>query len=188
MQIKHNLRNLSMKIKGSVLAFFFFLISLSSFAENQPEQAKGNDSLELSGKQWKLDFKDQNPQTTIREYITNNETVNHWSELFTIQQFKLTFPKQVTPETFADKEMVSLTRKGYPCTYIKHENTPQEIIIEFKANQPNGEQQDEIQRIVRMSNDQFVTIHYTIRKSDMGDAERAKWIEAIKKVDIASIQ
>jgi len=54
------------------------------------------------------------------------------------------------------------------------------LIFEFKVEKPLNLQQDEIQKVVKGKDGMYV-IHYAIKKSDMGEINRKKWIDNIKK-------
>lgn len=138
-------------------------------------------TLTMADKEWKLGFKDENNNSQVLEFVINNENVNNWTELFTFQKFKVAFPKEILPASLAEKELAELKMKGYQPIFTTIENSQQEILIEFRVNSPI--EQDELQRIIRTPADQFIVLQYAVHKSDMGDAERNKWIEALKKID-----
>lgn len=60
------------------------------------------EALNLGGKEWKLGFKDENTRSKIMEFVTNDESVDRWTELVTVQLFKNVFPHEVTPIFFAE--------------------------------------------------------------------------------------
>jgi hypothetical protein len=52
------------------------------------ESFKPPKSMELFGKQYILAFQNENANTALYEYTTDNESVNNWSHLVTLQYYK----------------------------------------------------------------------------------------------------
>lgn len=159
------------------IASILFLIFSCVIVAQQSSTKK----ITLANRQWTLGYQDENQDTKIQEYVTNNETVNNWTELFTFQLFKSSFPKEISPSAFADREMEGLKTKGYKYQFSKLSSSAKEAVIEFRVSFPEEEQQDEIQRIIRNEKNQMIVIHYVIRKEDMGDGERKKMGRSAQK-------
>jgi hypothetical protein len=138
----------------------------------------------LAGKEWRLRFKDETNSAKLQEYLTQNENINKWTELLTLQRFKYKFAKEVTPHFFAEKEITSLKEKCPDCMTAVVDASPEETIMEFRVLAPVDKQQDELQRIIKKPDGQIVILHYAVKKNDMGEAERAKWLAALKSVNL----
>lgn len=163
------------------------LFSLSCYAADTTfSKMKWPPSMVFSDQKWQLGFHDENDDLAMAEYVTRGETVENWTELVTFQEFKLAFPPQVTPIAFADKQIEGLKAKGYEIIYTNIESSAKEAIIEFQVKSPVAQQQDEIQRLIRMPNNTFVILHYVIKKYDMGNTERAKWVQVLKMINISA--
>lgn len=160
----------------------FFGMVLSFYCQAQAPAPSPTDSLSIGGKEWRLRYKAETNETKILEFVTNSETINKWTELITFQKFKYKFPKTVAPMSFADKEIANIKEKGYKYTYTSFDSTPLEATIEFRILTPLDQQQDEIQRIVKTPDDELIVLHYAIKKSDMGDMERSKWVSVLKGI------
>lgn len=164
----------------SICTFFSMLLSFCCAA--QAPVPNSTPSLSLGGKEWRLRYKAETNETKILEFVTNSETINKWTELVTFQKFKYKFPKTVTPMSFADKEIANIKEKGYKYTYTSFDSSPLEATIEFRILAPLDQQQDEIQRIIKTPEDELIVLHYAIKKNDMGDMERTKWVGALKGI------
>lgn len=177
-----------MSIKRTLFFIIAFFSCLSCYAEGLG-QANQSSSLVLADKQWKLGFKDENTNSKIMEFIMqNDDSVNNWSELLTFQKFKMTFPKEVLASACADKIITAIKAKGVQYTYTSFESSPQEAIFEFRITSPVEQQHDELQRIIRTPDNHFIVLQYAVHKSDMGDTERMKIIDALKKADLSILE
>lgn len=183
-----------MNIKNMFYACFLACISMASFAETSGTriyfpntQIQIPKTLTLGGEEWTLKNKEENGDLLLAEYTTNGETINNWSKLFTLQFFKFELKKGVTPDMFADAEISPLKEQGYKVNYKKIKMGPQEGIIEFQVLEPESDQQDEIQKIIMSPENKLTVIHYVVKKQDMGDTERKKWIDALSNFDITTL-
>lgn len=167
-------------LKGLILFLSIFIYS-GSFAD---EPVKTNGAITIGDKQWKLGFKDENKNSLIQEYVTNNETVDHWTYLFSFHRFKIALPKEITPQALAENQVMALKNKGYQHVFTNLASSPDEALVEFRITSPLQDQQDELERIIKTPSGEFIILHYAIRKSDMGDAERNKWADFLKNIDL----
>lgn len=159
---------------------------LSSFSQVvAPSVTPASHSLlVMGGKQWRLRYRAENNDSKIMEFVVNNENLTKWNELLSFQLFKMKFPAEVTPLQFAEKELANLRERGLKCTSTTLNTSAQEVMIEFSVISPPNQVQDEIQRIIRTPNDEFIIWHYAIKKSDMGQTQRAVMATAIKELNI----
>lgn len=63
------------------------------------------------------------------------------------------------------------------------EKKPSYMICEFQVKSPGNLIQDEIFK-VSQGKDGLYILHYAIKKSDMGDAERKKWTDLLSKSSV----
>lgn len=198
-----------MNIKKWIIYFFPLLFTFAAYAQpatstpsdakkvtpppantqtTAPSPSEAKDkfpaTLNLGGIEWKLGNEQQDKDVHLAEYVSNNENVNNWTQLVTFQKFKFIFPKEVTPSKFAEGEFSQLQKQGYKLKTSIIESSPDQAIMEFRIEEPTAEQQDELQRIIKTTNGQVLVFHYVIKKSDMGAAERSKWITALKGIDM----
>jgi hypothetical protein len=178
---RSQVRNKTMIIKKAII-FSFVLLFLLSFREKVLADPNPSAQITLDGKEWKLRFKDKNSHGEILEYVTNNESVDKWTELVSLQKFKFKLPKEVTLLALVEKEVANLKAKGYQYTSTMIESTTQEVIVEFRVDSPAAVQQDEIQRIIKTPDDELVVFHYAIRKNTITPEERIKWVNALKEI------
>lgn len=183
-----------MNIKNMFAAIFLAFVSMASFAETPGTriyfpntQVQIPKILNLGGEEWTLKNKEENGDLLLAEYTTKGETINNWTRLFTLQFFKFELKKGVTPDMFADAEISPLKEQGYKVNYKKIKMGPQEGIIEFQVQEPATEQQDELQKIIMSSDNKLTVVHYVVKKQDMGDTERKKWVDVLGNFDISTL-
>ncbi|MDP3268351.1 MAG: hypothetical protein Q8M40_04815 [Legionella sp.] len=127
---------------------------------------------------WKAVWAKKTDEITTVEYIPVGENLNNWNELITTQF--MPGMSQVTAAQFGNQFLRSLNKSGITYKVTSIVDKPNELIFEFKVEKPLNLQQDEIQKVVKGKDGMYV-IHYAIKKSDMGEINRKKWIENIKK-------
>lgn len=178
----------------NVLLFVFILFSCIAYSNPVTRIFFPNTainfptSLKLGDEQWQLGNHEENGDLMLAEYLTNNEKIDNWSRLFTLQMFKFDLKKGVTTDMFANAEVSPLKDQGYKVIFNTLKSSPQDAIIEFRIEEPVSEQQDELQRIIIDKNNKLTVIHYVEKKSDMGDAQRKKWTDILKNFDLSRLQ
>jgi hypothetical protein len=120
--------------------------------------------------------------TTTLEYVPEGQKVESWNELITTQ-FQPGLQLNTTPMQYTQWLKQSLTQRGYNPDFIIHEQSPQEVILEFKVKAPKAEMQDELQRIIA-GKDGMYFIHYAIRQPDMQQSHREKWFKNLKAASV----
>jgi hypothetical protein len=166
-----------MKLRQLFLAFLSIILSFCCLGLTN---ATTTENLTLGGKDWKLGFKDENSNAKVLEYITNDEKIDKWSQLLTLQKLSYRFPKEITPIMFANKEIEMFKAKGLNIEATTIESTPQLAIIELRITSPLDQQQDELQGIIKTTNNQLIVLHYATRPRDMEQAEKSKWVDTFK--------
>ncbi len=131
---------------------------------------------------WQADWGRKTPVITTVEYVPLGDSVENWHELIT-SEFIPGIQKKATPKEFAQASMAGLVKAGFTpiITYIKE--TPDLVVLEFQIKSPANAIQDELQTI-RKGPDGLYVLHYVIKEADMGQKNRAKWLELLGKSSI----
>lgn len=135
--------------------------------------------LDLNKNEWKVGWTDLKPDVRTIEYIRHGESIENWKALITTQFIKMD-TQQVTPKQIARQFIAGLQQKGFNPAVTFYVENNEETIFEFQIDQPAEQAQDEIQKIIKTEQGLFL-IHYVVKQSDMGEKEREKWLEFIKK-------
>lgn len=173
-----------MLIKKWIFSFLILVTIFPCYADT-PSIVNLPPTLALDDEIWELGYSHEDNDIKTGNYVTNNENMNNWTQLVTIQKFKYYFPKEVAPVVFANNEIMQLKNKHYSLIYTVIESNPQEAMIEFRILKPESEQQDELQRLIRTVDNELVVFHYAIRKQDMGVTERNNWITLLKNMNLS---
>lgn len=166
----------------------FAIVSLMMLAFNV--QAMTTDfpiTLQLGGEQWALGNHQEDDNLELAEYVSGSEDVNNWTQLVTFQIFKFTIRPEITPAMFAEKEVEPLKEQNYKFKLNILEFNASEAMMEFRVEEPLSQQQDEIQRIIKTKDNKLIVLHYVIKKMDMGQEARQKWISILKNLDLPFI-
>lgn len=126
---------------------------------------------------WKAAWGEHKETITTIEYIPAGQNINHWSELITTQF--IPGLEEVSAKEFANRFFDDLKKSGVVYTTKIIEQQGKTVIFEFQVQQPKNLQQDELQKIVKGDKGIYV-LHYTIKKEDMGEKNRQKWIQHLK--------
>lgn len=175
-----------MKIKIWIFCSLFTLIATFSVCA-EPISIPVNlpPTLTVADEIWQLGYSHEDNEIKTGEYTTNNENINDWARMVSVQKYKFIFPKEVAPLQFANNEIMQLKNKNYSVIYNVMESNFQEAIIEFRILSPKYAQQDELQRLIRTPDNEFVIFHYATKKNDMGEVERNKWINLLKSMNLS---
>lgn len=128
---------------------------------------------------WQAAWGKQTEDSTTVEYIPAGDDIDNWHELITSQFFE-GIPENVSPKDFADTVIKQMQDAGYSPNVTFIEESPTQVIFEFKISEPQSQAQDEIQKITK-GKDGFYVLHYVIKKSDMGQEQRDTWLKRIKE-------
>lgn len=131
---------------------------------------------------WLAAWGKNEPTITTIEYIPYGEDINHWNELITSQFFP-GLQEKVTPKQFAELFLQKLTDSGYKPIVSFLKDTKDQVIFEFRIEQPINQAQDELQMITK-DNQGLYVLHYAIKKANMGQQNREKWLENLKNSSI----
>lgn len=136
---------------------------------------------------WELASQNQTSHSIIAEYVTNGETMQNWTQLYTYQQRRKPDTNNTSPREFAERVDTSLKGKGLDYDFKILSSSPDEAMLEFQIKKPVASQQDEIQRVIKTDRNIFVIMHYVIRQSDMGADARKQWIKNLATVPLVII-
>ena len=131
---------------------------------------------------WQAAWGKNNSRITTIEYIPSGDDINHWNELITSQFFP-GLQEKVTPKQFAEYFLRDLKKSGYKPIVSFLENTNNRVIFEFRLEQPSNQIQDELQ-MVTTDNQGLYVLHYAIKKADMGQQNREKWLQNLQRSSI----
>jgi hypothetical protein len=130
---------------------------------------------------WKAAWGKNTSRISTIEYIPIGDDIENWNELITTQFIPgLT---NITPDQFGNRFFDNLKKSKVTFTVQLIENKPNRLIFEFKVSKPSNLKQDEIQKVVKGKDGMYI-LHYAIKKADMDEATRQKWIDNIKKSSI----
>ncbi|MCL9684686.1 hypothetical protein [Legionella maioricensis] len=127
---------------------------------------------------WKAAWGKNTPQISTIEYIPIGDDIENWNELITTQFIPGLI--NITPTQFGNRFLDNLKKSQATFTVHAIENQPDSLIFEFKVSKPSNLKQDEIQKVVKGKDGMYI-LHYAIKKPDMGETARQKWIDNIKK-------
>lgn len=128
---------------------------------------------------WKVVWGKKTEEITVVEYVPANDNIEHWQELVT-SQFIPGLQTRINIKQYIDSIINNLKESGFKPTVTIIEETPEHALFEFRIASPENMQQDELQFVTK-GKDGFYILHYVIRKEDMGQSNREKWIELLKK-------
>lgn len=126
---------------------------------------------------WKAAWGEHKDVITTIEYLPVGQNINHWNELIT-SQF-IPGLNDVSAKEFANRILADLKKTGlvYKAHFI--EKGPKEVIFEYQVKQPKNLQQNELQKVVK-GPDGIYVLHYAVKQTDMGAANRQKGLTILK--------
>ncbi len=116
------------------------------------------------------------------EYVVLGQDVNAWHELVT-SQFLPRIQHRVTPKQFADLTLNNIREAKFKPVVTVYKDTPDQYLYEFRIESPSNQVQDELQLITR-GKEGIYSLHYVIKKADMGDENRKKWVGLLEQSGI----
>jgi len=137
--------------------------------------------IQFDNRPWKAAWVKNTAEVFTIEYIPVGEEIDNWQELVT-SQF-IAGLQDVTPVAFYGRFKEKLDKAGISYTIHTIEETPEFFLFEFKVAKPDSLQQDELQKVVKHSNGMYI-LHYAMKKADMGEENRRKWIINLKESTI----
>lgn len=133
---------------------------------------------------WQAAWGKKTPEVVTVEYVPMGDDINNWKELVTSQFFP-GLQNKATPKEFADLVIKGMKDNGYKPQVTFFKIQPDMTFFEFKINEPESQEQDELQ-VIRKGKDGLYVLHYVIKKSDMGATNRRLWVENLLNSSIKS--
>jgi hypothetical protein len=140
----------------------------------------------IDDRNWNLDYYDEdtNNGMAIAEFVLENETVENWSELYTIHYYeggKL----YMTPESFISNMDASIREEVTgQIDFQSYDVTAEEGFYEFYIHDdPIEPNQHEVARLFYAGDDMFL-VRYTRIGEPMDDATKMKWVTSLKQVTV----
>ncbi|QMT59891.1 hypothetical protein [Legionella sp. PC997] len=127
---------------------------------------------------WKMAWGNKNSIGTTIEYVPAGDDINHWLELVTSQYFP-GLQKKTSLKQFANTLIKNLTDLGYQPIITFHENTENRVLLEIRIEKPENQIRDELEMLIKDNNGIYL-LQYVIKKSDMGNENRQRWINNLK--------
>ncbi len=150
----------------------------------EAEYTKALQTMEFElGPDWRVGYRLMNGTSALTEYVTTEETVQKYQQLFSTQRlFKL--GKETSAEDMM-KRMKSLIEQSYEVeTWTVIDDGQDDVIFEWKvAASDKTPAQHEINRIVRGKRD-IHRLAYVTRKLPLSEADRKKWIDELKSARV----
>ena len=133
---------------------------------------------------WKLGWSQNQGDAVYEEYVVNEESVENWSELVTIQFFP-GLQKQTSPDIFESSQKANLLSV---CPETKWESVSQsdnDRIWKWSIKGCQGQpDQSEIARL-KMTDEGFHVWHYAIKESPMSHEKETLWLAKLKSIEIS---
>lgn len=128
---------------------------------------------------WNIGFNQETDKGSIFEFVTNNETVENWTELVTVE-FDTNL-KSLSPEFFADSLRRYYTHMfGNKVRFAVLRVSNEDALITYQvAGQPGKEDEDTISRIIKGKNG-LIFINYAV-KPQMSAEQRALGINILEQ-------
>ncbi|WP_454783200.1 hypothetical protein [Legionella sp. WA2022007384] len=127
---------------------------------------------------WQMAWGNKNSIGTTIEYVPAGDDINHWHELVTSQYFPVS-EKNISLKQFANTLIDNLKALGYQPIIKFHEDTENRVIFETRIEAPENQIQDELEMLIKDSTGIYL-LHYVIKKGDMGEENRQKWLNNLK--------
>jgi len=131
---------------------------------------------------WQAAWTKETPHITTIEYIPKGENIDNWHELIT-SQYIPGLQDKISPKHYAVMMIDNLKESGLVPQVKFFEDSPKQVIFEFRILTPDNLVQDELQKIT-VGSDGFYVLHYVIKQSDMGNTNRKKWLNNLGKSGI----
>ncbi|MDD5081429.1 MAG: hypothetical protein WC214_04810 [Candidatus Omnitrophota bacterium] len=141
-------------------------------------QAVGPDDqyyINIEDRVWHMGYFASNDKTVLAEYVLDGETVEAWSELFTIMEDRIS---GITPRSFAEGFPGELIKK-YPGLEWKIFDEGDNWVFMEWANHAEP-YQHELRKIIRLGG-VLMNISYVKKIERLSSEERERWINIINK-------
>ncbi|WP_131781387.1 hypothetical protein [Legionella gresilensis] len=127
---------------------------------------------------WQAAWGKQDNTITTIEYLPAGDNIDNWKELITTQ-FIPNGQKPITPKDYLELILNNFKQTGLNPKITIWEQTPKQIIFEFKVTSPANLEQNELQKITETPKGLYL-LHYVIKQPDMGQDNRQHWLNNLK--------
>ncbi|MCQ6276263.1 hypothetical protein JMM81_15155 [Bacillus sp. V3B] len=140
----------------------------------------------IDTRQWQEAYYGEEAGYALAEFILAGETIDRWSELFSIHFFEDGYTNIGVENYVASMEETLRASVTGDITFETVELTESDAVYEFAiGNDPNELDQHEIARIFAY-NDHLFLIRYTILGPPMDEAYKTEWINRLKQASVLS--
>lgn len=138
-----------------------------------PTQIPKAEKLTVDGRTWKLGHEANEDGRLIREYVLENEDVNNWTELFSIQQFSnIPISPQEFFKLFVEGLKLAVPQNKVESRVVSESNDA--LLGEWWVQDKSPNDQHEWIRISKKG-DEMVIVRYTTKKINEVDSIGKKW-------------
>ena len=131
---------------------------------------------------WQAAWGKNTPVIVTVEYVVLGDDINAWHELVT-SQFMPGIQNKISPKQFAELSLDNIRQAGFKPMVTVYKDSPNQFLYEFRIETPSSQAQDELQLITRGANG-FYSLHYVMKKADMGEENRKKWLDLLQKSQV----
>lgn len=140
----------------------------------------------IDTRQWQEAYYTEDAGQALAEFILVGETIDTWSELFSIHFFENGYTNIGVENYVVSMEQTLKSSITGDITFQVLELTDSDAVYEFTiANDPNELDQHEVARIFTYNNHLFL-IRYTILGPPMDEAYKSEWINRLKQASVLS--
>ena len=151
---------------------------------SQPVKSTPDEKLNFTfdGRKWKKAWWDCNEYSCLIEYVPEKDNIDNWTELVSTHFEKASnVPIDLYYTKFVEGNSVYQPKEQIQYKIIKKSSN--DILFEFQIKNTIGNEQDELHRAIS-TNDGLYKLRYTVKKPDMGNELRSKWIKIISNASI----
>jgi hypothetical protein len=140
----------------------------------------------IDTRQWQEAYYAEGEGQALAEFILVEETIDTWSELFSIHYFENGYTNIGIENYIANMEQNLRASVTGDITFHVLDWTEKDAVYEFTVgNDPNELDQHEVARIFTYNNHLFL-IRYTTLGLPMDEADKLEWINRLKQASVLS--
>ncbi|MBI1883558.1 MAG: hypothetical protein HYS08_05070 [Chlamydiae bacterium] len=163
------------------------LLYLLVLLVSMPPLSQAEETLQptFDGRPWKMGYQAHDESQNITEYVLEGETVDNWTELVTVHQFKNLQNKTTLKELM--ERMQSDLYRACPATRWEILNeTPEDIVYTWQLkNCPDDEDQYEVARLI-LGKSAIYLIRYTHKASKIDRERYTVWLNLLADVKLST--
>jgi hypothetical protein len=155
--------------------------------------SKPNDSVRFSfdDRPWWLSYRTLNRVQAVSEYVPQNQTVQDWTELFTVQRLFGMTAKQITPRKLMQDIHGKLRQQHPDLVWQVLQDDDNDMIYEWRtagdlAGKEKTPAQHEIARLLAGSQDIHL-LAYAKKVPRLAPDERQVWVRLVREATLTEI-